>query len=220
MLSNIKAVIFDMDGLLLDTEILANQAVQKTSVEVLGLELPESVIIEMIGMNEADSNRHMSKYLGKGIPGIQFAEAFYRHYSDILSQGICVKDGGLELLDFLEEKEISKAIATSTKTELAFDKLNSAGVETDRFSYIVGGDQINRGKPSPDIYLLAAQKLKIAPEDCLALEDSYNGVKSASTANMNVICIPDIKPPCQEMKNLSIKVLQSLHEVKEYMKSQ
>ncbi len=219
-MSNIEAVIFDMDGLLLDTEVLANQAVQKTSIEVLGLELPESVIIEMIGMNEADSNRHMSKYLGKDIPEIQFAEAFYRHYADILSQGICVKDGCPELLDFLEEEEVPKAIATSTKTELALDKLNCAGIETNRFSYIIGGDQINRGKPSPDIYLLAAQKLKIAPENCLALEDSYNGVKSANAANIDVICIPDIKPPCQEMKNLSIKVLQSLHEVKEYMKSQ
>jgi len=213
-----EAIIFDMDGLLLNTEVLANQAWQQTSVDVLGFEIPEYLIVNMIGMNELDCYRYMSQQLDIEIPESKFSNAFGEHYSKILEKGIDLKNGCFELLDFLEENSIPKVVATSTKTELAIHKLEISGL-VKRFLYVIGGDQVEFGKPSPDIYLLAAQKLAMNPQNCLALEDSENGVRSASSANINVICVPDLKPPSDELISLTYKVLPSLHEVKEYLET-
>jgi len=216
----IQAVIFDMDGLLIDTERLAGQATQKACLEVLGTELPDEIIIDMIGMNEAGSIGYITRFLNREIPQTALSEAFHAHYSHLLKDGITPKPGCFELLDHLERIGLPKAVATSTKTKLAFDKLGRAGINPSRFVEIVGGDQVVDGKPAPDIYLLAAQRLNTEPEFCLALEDSLNGIKAANSAGIDVICIPDIKQPNQEMKDLSLGIVGSLSDVKDYLLSQ
>lgn len=172
----------------------------------------------MIGLNEHDGNIFMERSLGRSVPQKEFSDAFYKDYEETISKkAIPLKDGLIELIDFLEENNIKTAIATSTKTDLALKKLRLSGV-ADRFKIVIGSDQVLRGKPSPDIYLKAANILNIHTDNCLALEDSDNGVMSAFSARISVIVVPDIKPPSNNTKKNAFRIYDSLFEVRNYLR--
>jgi len=214
----LKAIIFDMDGLMLDTERLAIPSLRKAG-NIVGLNLTDDIIIGMIGLNEDDAYIFMEKYLNRNVPKKEFAEAFYKDYEKTLStKGAPLKDGVIELIDFLEEEDIKIAVATSTKTDLALKKLQLAGIG-DRFKIVVGSDQVNKGKPAPDIYLKTSKILNIHVDNCLALEDSDNGAMSAFASGMKVIVVPDIKLPSSNTEDIAFGVYNSLFEVKEYLQT-
>lgn len=215
-MNNIKGIIFDLDGLLIDTEVLVNKAIHKMGVDIFSKEIPETFFIERSGLNRMDSHKLLSMYIDIKISETEFSEIFDRYFMKILKKRINCKTGCMELLEFLEKHNIPKAIATSSETNLAYYKLEQAGIDVKRFSCLIGADEVKHRKPAPDVYLLAASRMEIKPEDCLALEDSYHGVKSAVSANIKVICVPDIKPPCEEMQKLSMHIFPSLHKVKDY----
>jgi HAD superfamily hydrolase (TIGR01549 family) len=185
------AVIFDMDGIILDTEPISMRAWIAAASEI-GYQLSEAHCHEMIGLGARESIAYVKAHVpGRGdLDQLEDrANANYRLFSE--RDGVPCKAGLWELLAFLENERIPKAIATSTPTALAKEKLQRARV-LEHFDIIVGGDQVSSGKPAPDIYLLAAQRLGHPPADCFVLEDSGPGLKAAIAAGMKPIFIPDM----------------------------
>lgn len=218
MTHKLQAVIFDMDGLMLDTERLAIPSIKRAGV-ALGIHLTDDILIEMNGLNEDDAHIAMEASLGVSIPKKEFADAFYDDYEKTIAEnGVPLKEGLIELIDFLEERNIKRAVATSTKHSLALKKLKLAGIK-DYFEVIIGGDQVTQGKPAPDPYLKAANELGIHVDHCLALEDSDNGAISAHKAGIKVIVVPDIKPPSDKVQEFALTVCSSLYEVIHYLKA-
>lgn len=210
-----KAVIFDMDGLLLDSEKLALDAFQTTCLSFELGDLTE-LFKRCIGTN---SERGQS-ILKDGLKGIADYEKFslvwntkYKRITD--ESPIPLKSGVKQLLDYIESIGIPIAVATSTKTDSAKSKLKSSGI-IEYFDVIIGGDQVAQSKPEPEIYLKAASTLAKDPSNCLAVEDSANGVKSALEAGMTVVQIPDLVQPDEALLKMGHIVLASLDDVLEY----
>lgn len=213
---DISAVIFDMDGLMFDTERLAIEAWQYAG-RVCECNIPESLIIQTIGQNVHDTRHLFEMTLGTSLD-FDRARALRVQYADdfIEQKGVPFKNGLVELLDKLEQYKLPKAIATSTERIRAEKVLKKAQLLT-RFNTIIYGDEVLQGKPAPDIFLLTAKRLRVNTNQCLVLEDSENGIQAAANANMNPWMIPDIKPPSAEMLKLSEKTFPNLYSVTAYL---
>jgi beta-phosphoglucomutase-like phosphatase (HAD superfamily) len=129
---------------------------------------------------------------------------------------LCLKAGVLELLDVIDRLDLPRAIATSTARSTVDRHLAKLGM-AERFDAIIAHGDYPDGKPHPAPYLMAAEKLGIAPANCLALEDSHNGVRSAAAAGMMAIMVPDILEPTNEMRSLCVAIKRDLHEVADMM---
>ncbi|WP_417069394.1 HAD family hydrolase [Niveibacterium terrae] len=207
-----QAFIFDMDGLLLDSERLAFAIGRETC---LALDLPwsEEAALGMIGLNAASCAAWLRQCFGNDYPvEAQRAEFGRRYEAHVTEHGVPLKPGVLELLDRLDALAIPRAVATSTASNRARLKLDRTGL-AHRFDHIVGGDQVERGKPAPDIFLAAAKALAIAPEACLALEDSNAGGRAALAAGMSLRVIPDLLAPAPELAAAGAKICTSLFDV-------
>jgi len=216
--NNLQAVVFDMDGLMLDTERIALRVLGQVAVE-LGYPWREEIGLAMVGMSYRDSGPLIVQHLGPDYPPEPLWEAFGERYLAVLgSESIPIKPGLLELLDWLEERELPKAVATSTRSERARFKLEKAGI-LHRFQVVVCGDHVAQGKPAPDIYLAAAKGLDISPAQCVALEDSNPGVRAALAAGMNVIMVPDLIPASPEVAAFGHTICESLHHALEIMRN-
>ena len=212
MKKTFDAVIFDMDGLMLDTETIYRSALQIAAHE-MGYHIDEALFARFIGVKGDVCERMLAAAMGPKFPLAAFRQCWLAKWDrQVNEQGIAVKPGLAALLDQLDQTAIPKAVATSTERKKAIFCLQHAGIGT-RFVSITSGDQVVNGKPAPDIYLLAAQKLGVDPARCLALEDSEAGVMSAVRAGMCTVMVPDLKQPSQEVRALAYRVLPSLHEV-------
>jgi HAD superfamily hydrolase (TIGR01509 family) len=213
----ISAVIFDMDGLMLDSERLYRAACQQAATE-LGYVLADGVHARMMGKSAANSERVLTEEFGPGFPIREFAVRCGALEAAVLECGPLPKKSGLDpLLDFLEARRIRKAVATSTRRARAVPQLAAVGL-LERFAAVVTGDDVATGKPEPHIFLLAAQRLRVEPETCLVLEDSEPGVVAAHRAGMRVFAVPDLQalPPATE--KLADRVFDSLDLVERYLK--
>jgi HAD superfamily hydrolase (TIGR01509 family) len=211
-MNRFDAVICDMDGLLLDSERIALDTFLETCEQV-GLGDETDLFIRLIGTNAQQGRR----ILREGLEGKTEHEVFDRKWKETYdevtrSEPIPLKDGVIELLDHVKSLDLPMAVATSTGTDRAEEKLRHSGILA-YFSLIVGGDRVVRSKPNPDIYVKAAECLNVDPRKCLALEDSENGVKSALEAGLTVIQIPDLVEPSQDMGQLGHIILDSLKDV-------
>ncbi|PWQ93977.1 HAD family hydrolase [Leucothrix arctica] len=210
-----KAAIFDMDGLLIDSEKIAVKLFNETC-DHFKLGNHHDVVISCIGTNATLSKEIIRKGLPEGTDIDLFHEHWHATYKHRLTtQPIPVKHGAQLLLEHLRSLGIPIAVATSTKTEMAKTKLSAIEL-IDYFDIIVGGDQVEHSKPRPEIYLRAASLLNVAATDCIAFEDSANGVKAGVAANMTVVQIPDLIAPTEELLALGHLVLGSLEEVISY----
>jgi HAD superfamily hydrolase (TIGR01509 family) len=206
------AVIFDMDGLLLDTEKIALETFVATC-QVLNIPMQRSVYNQCIGTNAEKTREILLSGFGEEFPYERMAELWNIKYrEEALEKPVPLKQGVIGLLTRIAELELPMAIATSTAQDKARLKLRNAGILT-FFELIVSGDQVQHSKPDPEIYLKAAGLLGKKPQRCLALEDSDNGVKSAHQAGMFVIQIPDLLQPSSETRQLGHKILDSLFDV-------
>lgn len=214
----VRAVIFDMDGLLLDSESLAMDSLVSAG-KALGYDIPYSFCRRMIGI-PADVCREMvfSTY-GKDFPLQKFFEVHEVHLRELVDSGkLGLKTGVLELLDYLDRHRIPRAIATSSSRVRTDHHLALVGLDK-RFDYIVTRDDVSRGKPDPEPYLTAAAKLGVEPGLCLALEDSYNGVRAAHAAGIRVIMVPDLLDPIEEMQDKALHIVEDLHHVTAFLDS-
>ena len=216
-ISECKAIIFDMDGLMLDTERLALKAWQLAGVD-FGFPISDDIFISMVGRNRRDSDCTLVEIFGPDFP-IGAVRDRYRAYLDgwIDEDKLSVKSGLLELLSFLDKISMPKAVATSTEHERAVHKLSLTNL-LEHFSIVVAGDQVQRGKPAPDIFLAAAAQLGVLPENCLVLEDSDAGIQAAYEAGMTPIMIPDMKPPSEKSLAFAHRIFGGLGEFHNYLR--
>ena len=212
---NFEAVIFDMDGLLLDSEKISFSTF-KEALKVFNIEKKSDLFYTMIGKDAISCKNILKESLSDKVDHDEFGKVWSDLYKkETTLKPIPVKDGAIALLNHLKDLKVTIAVATSTDTNMAKEKLKNAGL-LEYFTMVVGGDQIKRGKPNPDIYLHVANKLSVNPKKCLALEDSENGVKSAASAGMTVIQIPDIIQPSNGLKQLGHIILSCLEDTLHY----
>ena len=217
-LSRPDAVIFDMDGLMLDTEPLAARAWGEAAAG-LGVGFDMALAQAMIGRNFADCSAMLRAHYAAPYPVDALLAGWHAVYDAIVErEGLAVKPGVHELLGWLEGNAIKRAVATSTRRERAVSKLERTAL-LPRFHQIVGGDEVARGKPAPDIYVEAARRLGASAASCLVLEDSEPGVRAALAAGMLPIMVPDLHPPPTDLAALDLIVLPTLHDVLHHLAS-
>jgi HAD superfamily hydrolase (TIGR01509 family) len=207
----IRAVVFDMDGLLIDTEVVFRNAFM-AAIGAAGLEIPAPVYLEMIGSNRQHSYRVLRGHYGGEFDTDRIWEDATRRFREVIDLEDRLKAGVVELLDHLDELGLPEAIATSSPHDAVDHHLGPNGIAARFQAVIARGDYAN-SKPAPDPFLAAAKALGVAPEDCLALEDSHNGVRAAHAAGMMTIMVPDLLEPNQEMAAKTVAIAESLHEV-------
>src|SRR5437762_9366811 len=206
------AVVFDMDGLLFDTEVLYQEAIQLAAAEG-GHKVTFDVFNRTVGLPWAQSRTLLLAHFGDAFPVDDFQETWVRHFWVIAETRLALKPGALELLDTLDQFRLPRAIATSSSRRTVERHLTAHNL-MGRFQEVVGQGDYERGKPAPDPFLKAAAQLGMEPHLCLALEDSHNGVRSASSAGMMTVMVPDLLEPTDEIRGLCTFVVRDLHEVR------
>jgi HAD superfamily hydrolase (TIGR01509 family) len=214
----IKAVIFDMDGLMFDSERVGRDFWIQAGKE-FGYVITAEQHALLLGLTVPDAANILRGIFGEDFPfddirarRLQLARELYQQ------QGVPLKPGLPELLDWLEENDIPKAVATSTDYPPAMEKLIKTGI-AQRMNAVITGDQVKNGKPAPDIFLAAAEKMAVSPQNCLVLEDSEAGIRAAHAAGMVPVMVPDLKPPSEDARRLAHRIVASLHEVRELLQN-
>ncbi len=207
-----EAVIFDLDGLLFDTESLYQEAIMAAADDV-GQEMTPAVFHSMIGRPWLQTRAFLVSHYGSSFPVDEFRAAWNRHFDVIVETRLTVKPGVLELLDALDTLGLPRGIATSSSHKTVQHHLGAHTLR-DRFHHIVAHGDYAAGKPAPDPYLLAAKRLGVDPHLCIALEDSHNGVRSAAAAGMMTIMVPDLLEATDEIRSLCTFVVRDLHVVR------
>ena len=206
------AVVFDMDGLIFDTETLYQEAFLAAAT-VGGHDLPAEVIQRTIGVPWVRSRVLLLEQMGSDFPVDQYFAQMIRHFELLAATQLRLKPGVVELLDFLDQLDMPRCIATSSAHSTVQSHLSAHGL-ADRFHAVIGHGDYVASKPSPDPFLTAAKRLSVDPALCLALEDSHNGVRSASAAGMMTIMVPDLIPATDEIQGLCTLVVDDLHAVR------
>ncbi len=210
-----KAVVFDMDGLLVDTETVVFRAMQHAAGGIGG-EMPFATFQRMVGLQHAHSDLILIEHFGEGFDLDAWQAVVSAHFREQLAAGIALKAGAVEILDQLDVLGLPRAIATSSSLESVRASLGPHSL-VDRFDALITRDVQTRGKPHPEPFLKAAAALGVDPSDCLALEDSHNGVRSAASAGMMTVMVPDMLDPTEEMETLCVRIAQDLHEVRGWL---
>lgn len=206
---DIQGVIFDMDGLLLDSERVALATVAEAATQ-LGLEWRPEVGLAMVGLNSKDGPAVIRRHLGEDYPTAALYDAFGRLYEAAIDAGrIPAKAGAAALLDELDRRALGRVVATSTRRSRAEPKLAAVGL-LPRMHGMVCGDEVARGKPAPDIYFAAAERLGVPIERCLVLEDSNAGVRGGLAAGARVVMVPDLLQPADDVRAAQVPVAASL----------
>lgn len=211
-LSAIKAVVFDMDGLLFDTEALFFDAMCSVG-QKQGYSVTREFFLTLVGLSTERNHTLMLAHFGADFPALQFHDACRDRFFELLDSDLRLKPGAIELLDRIDQLRLPKAIATSsqrTNVEHHLAAFDMAG----RFDAILASGDYPHSKPHPAPYLAATSALGLDPQRCLALEDSHNGVRSAAAAGMVTIMVPDLLPPNAEMRALTLHIAADLHEVR------
>jgi HAD superfamily hydrolase (TIGR01509 family) len=211
--SEIRAVIFDMDGLILDTETVYREVMMEAA-SAKGAELPEAVFLSMVGLPAESSREIAITHFGNDFPYEPWLDHVVQLARARLAGGAPLKTGVVELLDRLDVVGLPRAIATSSSRGGVERHLGPAGLLA-RFNTVIAAGDYARGKPHPDPFLTAANRLGVPAASCLALEDSHNGVRAAHAAGMMTVMVPDLLPATPEMRDLAMAVCDSLHEVAE-----
>ena len=212
----VEAVIFDMDGTLIDSEAVYIAGMQDAA-HALGLPLPIALCHAMVGVPSHECNEMLREHYGPGFDLTVFRGHFATSVQQNMKERVPVKPGVVELLDFLAAQSLPLAIATSAHRATAERNLGRAGL-LDRFAALAARDDVEHPKPAPDLYLEAARRLGVAPERCVAFEDSSIGIVAAHAAGMRAVMVIDILPPTEEARAKCFHVAQDLHEILRLMR--
>ena len=204
-----RGAIFDMDGLMFDTEKVFQETWHELAKE-REIELPEDFVQAITGTSGEHMNRVLEHYY-QVADGVVIREECMKRVGMKLEKEVPKKAGIDELLMYLKEKGYRLAVASSSPQELIEHHLKKAGVSK-YFDAVVSGTRLEHGKPAPDIFLLAAEKISCDPKECYVFEDSANGVKAGYAAGCVTVMVPDQIPPSEEIKALDIEICSSLGE--------
>lgn len=210
------SVVFDMDGVLFDTQRLYLDAWYEVG-RIMGLPDISEVARPCMGMNRNDQRRMVLAHYGDTFDYDRFMELKDEIFNGYLAKGLILKPGVREILTYLKDIGAKVAVASSSRVESVTHHLKETEL-TGYFSKIIGGDLVEHSKPLPDIYLKACEELGVAPEETYAVEDSYNGVRAAAAAGMKTIMIPDCVPPNDETNAIVYRTMGSLVDFLEYLK--
>jgi len=209
--ASMSAVIFDMDGSLLDSERFARTVYQRTA-QSLGWKIEDGLFESLLGRTQEDAQRRLAKQLGPDFPLGAFQASVGGAMLAHQDWRSLVKHGATELLEYLRYLGLPTAVATSTMTQEALKRLESSGL-LEYFDAVVGGDDVERGKPAPDIFLEAAKRLGVSPHKCVVFEDSVNGIEAAKAADMTVIHVIDLQQPTARSRDIAYLVVRSFVDV-------
>lgn len=212
----IHAVVFDMDGVIFDSEKLVVECWKETA-DKYGIEGVAETCKECLGLNRTVAKERFLERYGQEFPYDIYKQEMSDLYHKRAREGALVmKPGVVELLQFLKGRDIKIALASSTREQVVTWELSYAGI-IDYFDVLVCGDMVSRSKPEPDIYLKACELLNVHPKNAFAIEDSYNGIRAACAGGLRPIMVPDLAEPTAEMEKLSEVILSSLIEVMDYI---
>ena len=211
------AMLFDLDGLLINTEEFSKRSFESASAEFkLGDRI--DLFLSLIGTNEQHHNQRLDEELRDAVDPVAFRECWIEHFHQLLAkEPIGLMPGVSEILTYANEVGIKCAVATSSTTPAAEKKISEAGIR-EHFQTITCGDQVAISKPHPEIYEKAGASVNADMSRSIGLEDSANGVRAAHAAGLHVIQIPDLVVPSDELLQLGHRVCDSLHDVLELLK--
>ncbi|WP_115554658.1 HAD family hydrolase [Xanthomonas arboricola] len=212
-----QAVIFDMDGLMLDSERAITTCLAQAA-DAQGLTIEPTFWLQMVGTGDVACRRLLGERVGDAAAERMLACAQLL-YDAVAERGIPHRPGIIALLEYLAALGMPRAVATSTQRPLALRKLKAADLLW-RFDAVCTASDVQHPKPAPDIYLLAAQSLGVEPAHCLVLEDSPTGVRAALAAGMTPIQIPDLLEPDADVRALGHRIMPSLGDAQRLLEAQ
>lgn len=215
----VKGAVFDMDGLMFDSERLVYE-IWQMMMDEKGLDYSLDVFKKTIGLRADESEKLYKKIYGENFEYKPLKDRCRSTFIDrVTSEGVPIKKGLFELLEFIKMQNLKTAVATSTSSQTALKILKMAGVY-DYFDDFVCGDFVVHSKPHPEVFLTAAQKLCVAPTSCVAFEDSINGIKSAYAAKMKAVMVPDYLQPTDEIRPMISFLCSDLTQAVQFLQSE
>lgn len=210
----LKLIIFDMDGLMFDTEPIGAKCFKEAAKE-FGYIVDDEFQMGLIGMNVHDHVIKVKEEFGDDYPTFKIrALAKKMRMASFYEYGLPIKPGLKELVGYLKEVGINIAVASSSSIELIDEYLSLSNMQ-DEFDFVIGGDSVRHGKPNPELFLKALAHFNLNSNEALVLEDSTNGIMASYNAQIPVICVPDLVVNGPEILALTYKTLPSLFEVKD-----
>ena len=210
-----KAVIFDMDGLMIDSERVTYEEYCH-KLKQLNYPFDESIYRKFLGKNKNTIYQIFRDHFGEDFPMEEVWDEVHVILDNRLASNVPIKKGLIELLEFLKENDYKTIVATSSSRKRVDYLLKNAQI-AHYFDDTICGDEVTYGKPHPEIFLTACEKLGVTPDEALVLEDSEAGITAAHAGNIDVICVPDMKYPDEEFISKTTKIVESLLDVIEYL---
>ena len=214
----IKAIIFDMDGLMIDSERVTFECYQER-LKDMNLTMDEEFYKTLLGKPIKGIYQRFYDVYGNDFPIENVIQDVHQLMAERFeTEGVPVKKGLVELLHYLKDNNYKTIVATSSNRDRV-DKILSQAKITEFFDDSICGDEVTKGKPNPEVFLKSCQKLSVNVDEAIVLEDSEAGIQASYDANIKVICIPDMKYPEKQYEEKTFKILKDLTEVTAYLKS-
>ncbi len=210
-----KAILFDMDGLLIDSERVTFETYQEILTR-MGYVFTKSMYQGFVGSSKETVRQHFYDLFGAQFPLPQVEKETHAIIEDCLFNHPPVKKGAMTLLSYLKKRQYKIMVASNSIQKRVVPVLKASGIDAYIDGYICG-DQVSRGKPDPELYLACCQRLQISPKQALVLEDSEPGINAGYNAGIDVICVPDIKYPSQKYIDMTTHIVNSLEDVIAYL---
>ena len=214
----IKAIIFDMDGLMIDSERVTFECYQER-LKDMNLTMDEEFYKTLLGKPIKGIYQRFYDVYGNDFPIQNVIQDVHQLMAERFeTEGVPVKKGLVELLHYFKDNNYKTIVATSSNRDRV-DKILAQAKITEFFDDSICGDEVTKGKPNPEVFLKSCQKLGVNVDEAIVLEDSEAGIQASYDANIKVICIPDMKYPEKQYEEKTFKILKDLTEVTAYLKS-